>query len=230
MNNIISLRLQYFPFPGRAGPIRDALRIGGIDFEDAHVAPEHFHDLRAAGEFPFGGLPVLDVVTKTGKVTAAQSNAILRFAGRLSGLYPIDDPVQALKVDEVVDVGEDLNQLFAPSFSEQDIERKMAMRKVLAEETLPPWAGYLERLLVTNGSTGFLVGNSLSVADLKLYWVIDMLTNGSLDGIPTTLFDKPTTMAWRKNVTAVREARLAEATRVADQIRIKTTKVQSESV
>lgn len=230
MNNIVSLRLQYFPFPGRAGPIRDTLRIGGLAFEDAHIAPEHFHDLRASGAFPFGGLPVLDVVTTTGKVTAAQSNAILRFAGRLSGLYPIDDPVQALKVDEVLDVGEDLNQLFAPSFSEQDIERKMAMRKVLAEQTLPPWAGYLERLLVANGSTGFVVGNSLSVADLKLYWVIDMLTNGSLDRIPTTLFDKPTILAWRKNITAVREARLAQAARIAEQVQIKTTPAQPESV
>ena len=212
MNNIYKLCLHYFPFPGRAGPIRDVLRIGGVAFEEGHVPPEQFGERRAAGEFPFGGLPVLDIETTEGKVSAAQSNAILRFAGRLTGLYPIDDPVRALKVDEVMGIGEDLYHLFTPSFTEQDTERKMAMRKVLAEETLPPWAGYLERLLVANGNTGFMVGNSLSVADLKLYWVMDMLTNGSLDGIPTTLFDKcPAVLAWRKNVSQVREARLAAA-------------------
>jgi hypothetical protein len=58
------------------------------------------------------------------------------------------------------------------------------MRKVLAEETLPRWVGFLERLLVANGRTGFVVGDSLSVADLKLYWVADKLANGTLDGIP----------------------------------------------
>jgi len=214
MDNIVSLRLRYFPFPGRAGPIRDALHIGRIPFEDEHVPPDQFRPRRAAGEFPFGGLPVLDVETAGGKVCSAQSNAILRFAGRLSGLYPVDDPVQALKVDEALDLGEDINSLMGPSIHEQDEARKMAMRKELAEETLPFWAECIERLLVANGQTGFIVGNSLTVADLKLYWIIDWLSSGMLDGIPTTLFDKFTPVVdWRKNISVVREARLAEAGR-----------------
>lgn len=211
MNNIISLRLRYFPFPGRAGPIRDALRIGRIAFEDVHVPPEDFGARRATGEFPFGGLPVLDVETTTGKVCSAQSNAILRFAGRLSGLYPVDDPVQALKVDEALDLGEDINGLMGPSIHEQDDVKKLAMRKELAEYTLPEWAAYFDRLLIANGSNGYIVGDSLSVADLKLYWIIDWLSSGILDGIPTSLFDNfATVMAWRKNVTEVRAARLAD--------------------
>jgi glutathione S-transferase len=212
MNSPMTLRLRYFPFPGRGGAIRDALCIGGVKFEDVHVAPAQFRERRAAGEFPFGGLPVLDIETAAGKVTAAQSNAILRYAGRLSGLYPVDEPIRALKVDEVLDLGEDINQLLGPSIHEPDTERKLAMRKVLAEETLPFWAACIERLLVANGNTGFMVGDSLSVADLKLYWIIDFLSNGSLDGIPPNLLDGYAAInAWRKNVTAVRAARLAEA-------------------
>ena len=212
MENITSLRLRYFPFPGRAGPIRDAFNIGNVKFEDDFVPPEQFRERRATGEFPFGGLPVLDVETTTGKVCSAQSNAILRFAGRLSGLYPVNDPVQALKVDEALDAGEDINQLLAPSIHEHDVQKKMAMRKELAETTLPEWAAYFERLLVKNGSTGFIVGQDLTVADLKLYWIIDWLTSGMLDGIPTSLFDhSANTVAWRKNIATVREARLAVA-------------------
>ena len=57
-----------------------------------------------------------------------------------------------------------------------------------------------------------MVGDSLSIADLKLYWVTDKLTNGTLDGIPKSLLDGfATVTAWRKNVAAVREARLAAA-------------------
>ena len=210
MENIRSLRLRYFPFTGRAAPIRDAFNIGKIAFEDDFIQPEQFRERRAAGEFPFGGLPVLDVTTTTDNICAAQSNAILRFAGRLSGLYPLDDPIQALKVDEALDVGEDINQLLGPSLHEQDEQKKMAMRRELAGTTLPEWAAYFEQLLVSNGSTGFIVGKDLTVADLKLYWIIDWLTSGILDGIPTSLFDSHTNIsAWRKNITAVRELRLA---------------------
>jgi len=212
MGNDVRLRLRYFPFPGRGGAIRDVLRIGGIAFEDAHVPPERFRELKAAGELPFGSLPVLDVETSAGTVSAAQSNAILRFVGRRAGLYPTDDPVGALKVDEALDLGEDLYHVIGPSIGEQDTEKRMAMRKVLAEETIPRWGGYFERLLAANGRTGFVVGDSLTVADLKLHWIIDKLTNGSLDGVPKTVLDRfPTVTAWRKNVAAAREARLAAA-------------------
>jgi hypothetical protein len=55
-----------------------------------------------------------------------------------------------------------------------------------------------------------VVGDALTVADLKLYWVADKLTNGTLDGIPKSLLDGfPAVTAWRKNVAAVRESRLA---------------------
>lgn len=209
MDTITSLRLSYFPFPGRAGPIRDTLRIGRIPFVDAHVPPGDFHGRRAAGEFPFGGLPVLDVETPAGTVRAAQSNAILRFAGRLAGLYPADDPLKALKVDEALDMGEDINCLIGPSIHEQDEHKKMAMREKLAEETLPFWMGCFERLLMANGGTGFVVGRDLTVADLKLYWIIDWLTSGILDGIPETLVDGfDGVSAWHENTAAARQARL----------------------
>jgi glutathione S-transferase len=212
MSDAATLRLRYFPFPGRAGAIRDALHIGGIPFEDVHVPPEHFAELKAAGELPFGSLPVLDVVSAGKTVSAAQSNAILRYVGRRAGLYPVDDPLRALKVDEALDLGEDLYHLIGPSIGEQDAARRMAMRKVLAEETLPRWGGYLEKLLVANGRTGFAVGDSLTVADLKLHWIVDKLTNGSLDGVPKTVLGRFETLtAWRKNVAAVRESRLAAA-------------------
>ena len=210
MSTDVKLRLHYFPFPGRGAAIRDALRIGGIAFEDVHVPPERFRELKAAGELPFGSLPVLEVETPAGRVSAAQSNAILRFVARRAGLYPEHDPLRALKVDEALDLGEDLYHVIGPSIGEQNAERRTAMRKVLAEDTLPRWAGFLERLLVSNGRTGFAVGDTLTVADLKLYWIVDKLRNGSLDGIPTSVLDGfPAVIAWLGNISAVREARLA---------------------
>jgi len=211
MNNIVNLRLHYFPFAGRAAAIRDAFRIGGVVFDDDFVNFEQFQKLKKENALPFGALPVLDVETTTGSVRVGQSNAILCFAGRLSGLYPMDDPMQALRVDEALDMSEEINDLLGPSLHTRDEGQKLAMRKILAEETLPRWAGYLERLLIDNGNTGFVVGDSLTVADLKLYWLCDFLTDGDLDGIPASLLDDfDAVMTWKKNIATVRETRLAE--------------------
>jgi glutathione S-transferase len=212
MNVYKSLRLRYFSFPGRAEAIRDALRIGRIDFIDEQLTHEQFGRSRKDGEFPFGGVPVMVIETDNGSQCVSQSNAILHFAGHLSGLYPSQDPLLALKVDEVLAVSEDIGWLIEPSLDEEDIDRKMSMRRELAEETLPYWLGCLNQRLLDNGATGYLVGDDLTVADLKLFWLVDWLTMGILDGIPTSLVDgHEQLLAWRKNITAVREARLAAA-------------------
>jgi glutathione S-transferase len=212
MNVYKSLRLRYFSFPGRAEAIRDALRIGRIDFIDELLTHEQFARSREAGEFPFGGVPVLVIETDNGLQCVSQSNAILHFAGQLSGLYPSQDPLLALRVDEVFGVIEDIGALIGPSLHEEDSDRRMSMRRELAEETLPYWLGCLNQLLLDNGSTGYLVGDDLTVADLRLFWLIDWLTMGILDGIPTSLIDGyEQLLAWRKNITAVRETRLAAA-------------------
>ena len=41
---------------------------------------------------------------------------------------------------------------------EPDPDKKMALRKTLAVETLPRWFGYLEKLLQDNGATASFVG------------------------------------------------------------------------
>ena len=56
------------------------------------------------------------------------------------------------------------------------------------------------------------MGNNLTIADLNRYWIIDWLTRGILDGIPKNLIDGfKDVVNWRNNITAVREASLAES-------------------
>jgi glutathione S-transferase len=199
-----SLTLIYFPFGGRAAAIRDAFRIGGVQFTDQHVAPDTFPALKASGELPFGALPVL----KVGDRTISQSNAILHYAGKLSGLYPAD-PVLALRVDEAIGGTDDMMQPMGDSIREQDPARKATMRVEMAESSLPANFARFEKLIHANGDTGFLVGDSLTIADLKLLHSLDKLTDGSLDGIPPSIIDPfPTLKAWRDNVRAVREKKL----------------------
>lgn len=60
--------------------------------------------------FPFGSMPVLDI----GEERFAQSGAIIRYVGKLAGLYP-EDPVAALRVDMVIDTMEELCVEYAES-------------------------------------------------------------------------------------------------------------------
>jgi glutathione S-transferase len=119
----------------------------------------------------------------------AQTGAIARFCGKLSGLYPNDDPLQAAEVDQVIDAATDITNLFSASMREKDVARKMALREALAHGKLPIWLGYLERLLVQNGKTGFFVGQQLTIADLAIWRLVDWLTGGILDGVPQNVVD-----------------------------------------
>jgi glutathione S-transferase len=201
-----NLTLHYFPFPGRGGAIRDTLRIGGIPFEDRHVTRDQHLEAKAKGEWPWGALPVIDIDGDR----VSQSNAILRYAGKLTGLYPAD-ALAALKVDEALDACDELVQAVGATIRETDDARKAAMRKIMAEETLPRDFARFEKLLDKQGS-GWIAGPQMTIADLRLLHQVDKLTDGSLDGIPATILEPFKKLsAWRDRVRAEREKRLAAA-------------------
>ena len=180
----MNIRLSYFDFPfWRAETSRLALHIGGVEFEDVRLGRDAFREKKAAGDFPYGQLPVLEV---NGEIFA-QSVAIAKFCGKLSGLYPKDDDLAALKGDEFLDVAAQITSLINPSMREKDPEKRSAMRAELGQETFPHWFGLLEKRM---GHGEYLVGDSLTVADLAIWRLLGWLTGGVLDGIPTDLLTK----------------------------------------
>jgi len=167
-------KLTYFPIPGRAGPIRLAFAYGGVDFEDERIPHPEFGARKAAGAFPLGSVPVLEV---NGTVYC-QSTAILRYAGKLSGLYP-EDPLEALAVDQVIDTVAEASDLLGPSMREENQEKKLEMRKELVEHKLPKFFAAVNKWV----SNGYVAGNKLSIADLLVFGVFVHFTSGRLDGI-----------------------------------------------
>merc|ERR1712054_210921 len=77
-----NLEVVYFNMPGRAQPIRDALKLGKIQYEDKFVSFEEFKEKK--DEYTGGALPVLLVDGEP----LAESNAQLLYVGRLGGLVP----------------------------------------------------------------------------------------------------------------------------------------------
>ena len=96
--------LTYFPFHGKAMPIRMMLKHKGIDFEDKTVTFEQFAEMKAAGEVPAGQVPLWQ---ENGR-TVNQATAIMRHLGRQHGYYPQDDLVEAFNIDWCLETIADL--------------------------------------------------------------------------------------------------------------------------
>ena len=152
------LKLTYFDFHGGRGePARLALSISGIPFEDDRVAGADWPTRKP--DTPFGALPVLEVDGQT----LAQSNAINRYVGKLTDLYPAD-AWQAALCDEVMEAVEDING------------------------PLPFYLTRLQQRLETKGGRYF-AADRLTVADLKVFVLIRQLKSGVLDHVPADLPD-----------------------------------------
>jgi glutathione S-transferase len=124
------LKLTYFDIHGGRGePARLALSIGGIPFEDDRLAPSDWQ--RRKPDTPFGALPVLEVDGQA----LAQSNAVNRYVGKLTDLYP-SDAWQAALCDEIMEAVEDISTKLAATFFLAEEEKK-TQRKALVEGADP---------------------------------------------------------------------------------------------
>ena len=187
----MDLKIIYFNFPfWRAEVSRISLFIGNIPFEDKRLTNEDFSYVKEHGhmkdgiKIPFSQFPVLVI---NGEVIA-QTGAIARICGKLSGLYP-EDIVEAGQVDQVIDAATDINMLIRPSMRENDPIKKKEMREDLSKNDLPRYFSYLEDLLSNNKSQWF-VGNKMSIADIAIWRISGWLTSGIIDDIPKNLIDK----------------------------------------
>ncbi|CEG48312.1 glutathione s [Plasmopara halstedii] len=182
-HNIPKLKLTYMPHPGRAEAIRLALHIGGIDFEDERITREEL--VARKPSLPFHQLPVLEV---DGEIVA-QSLAILRYAGKLSGLYPMTTPLAAYRVDELFSIIDEMfnNLLWGASYREKDSEKQLAMRANLSTSIVPKTLGFLEKVISRNKGS-YATGAHLTVADLAIYGVLLGFKAG-IPGFPKTIAD-----------------------------------------
>jgi glutathione S-transferase len=179
--------LLYFAARGRAELIRLVLAEAGVDHDEHHVGkgtppangrPTDLAELKAAGVLPFGAVPAWE---EPG-LRLVQSAAIANHLARRHGLLPAD-PVEAARCDELLGAVDDVRaevrklHLAAP-------EQRAAVRGELERTTLPRWLGDLERLLAPRlAATGFAVGRALTVADLALWYLLELLRDNGLGAL-----------------------------------------------
>lgn len=112
---------------------------------------------------PLGSLPVLAL--GDGKV-ATQSMAIARYVAKLAKLYPAN-PLQALFVDEVLDVIGDIMIGLPPN---PDTEEGKKQRLAYLDGKCKIYFSYLAEKLQAGGH--FLFGTQATLADVQLYFAL----------------------------------------------------------
>lgn len=165
------LEVIYFDYAGRAEALRVVLTLGGITFKDTRVSMPDFVAMR--DKLAYKSLPVM----KINGVAHAQSCALLRYCGKLSGMYP-DGLLRAARVDEVVEtIMEFVEGIESVRTDVSDSEYVKNVGGVL-DESVPRLIGGLEkrlemfeeeRVLEGGGGGRFVLGDEISVADVAVY-------------------------------------------------------------
>jgi len=148
-------------------------------------------------------------------VVIAQSLAILRYIGKLGNLYP-EDPIQAMEVDSMLDTLADCAKpiemtvqgpvKFLIDDEAWSKSKVLEIRNRITNDKqngLPFYLGYFEKVLNANPS-GWLVGNTVTIADLQLHRITSWVSSGMLDGIPKTILDDyPLVKVHNENIEAL---------------------------
>ncbi|WP_448247983.1 glutathione S-transferase [Thalassotalea agariperforans] len=176
------LKISYFDVNGgRAEPIRLALHLAGINFEDHRFPFSDFAQERE--QTPLGQVPILTLDGK--KIT--QSNAILRYVGKQAELYP-SDIYQALLCDEILDAAEDCINKIVATFPLTGDYLKTARDNLITGD-LTKYLRFIESKLIEQGGEYF-VAQKLSIADLKIVPIVGWINSAMLEHIPTDLVAK----------------------------------------
>ena len=162
-----------------------------VEFEDRIITDRTAWE--ATGVSPFGQAPLLEVDGKP----IAQAGAIARYCGKLSGHYPKDDDFAAAKIDEIIDTANDMTTEMELTMKMEGAEAQTAARaKLIADDgKMTRYFKALEMLLKENGSTGFFVGKTMTIADIAMWRLLGWFNGGYLWGLPTDLIDKYTLLS-----------------------------------
>ena len=192
-DNILKLTFIYLNFPfWRAEVSRISLFLSGIEFDNKVVLSDEFQRVKADGRLddgtviPHHQLPCLIVDGHP----IAQTGAIARYCGKLSGLYPNNNDLLAAQIDQVLDLATDITVLVSTTANAvtgrmDNDQEKIRKRKALSDGELGRKLDILEKNIKPN--CVWINGGSMGLEDIAIWRLMGWLSSGTLDGIPTTI-------------------------------------------
>ena len=186
----MNISIIYFNFPfWRAEVSRIALNIGKIKYDDIRVDRDEFIRVRSSGKLdngtiiPFHQLPCLVVDNES----IGQTAGIARYCGKLSGLYPSDDNLLAVKIDQYIDLMTDITVLTFNAGRDLEPEEKIIKRKEFFDQEFTRKFKMLEKNISNNGKT--IIANNFNISDIALWSFVNWITSGSIDGFPNNILN-----------------------------------------
>nr|QUF59403.1 glutathione S-transferase GSTS6/7-1 [Brachionus angularis] len=161
-----SYKLNYFDMKARGEFLRFMFAQAGQEYTDARIKIADWPTLKPA--FTFEQVPVLEVQKGSEKLVLSQSLAIARYLARqfdLNGKNPTETALIDMYGSQVADLFNSINTMFMNNASQ-----------ALMDENWNKNLKFFEKRLELNGN-GYLVGYSLSWADLYLSQITDFLFN-----------------------------------------------------
>ncbi|CAI2350008.1 unnamed protein product [Caenorhabditis sp. 36 PRJEB53466] len=167
---MVQYKLVYFNGRGLAEASRQLFHLARVPFEDHRLTEKEFEHLKPT--LPTGQVPILYI----DGLEYSQSTAIARYLARKFG-FSGKTPEEELLADGIVDTFKDwinsfklLAEVILFGKTPEDV---MKVREEVAKPAANVYFSYLNKILAKN-SSGFLVGDSLTWADLV---VADNLTS-----------------------------------------------------
>nr|XP_054773273.1 S-crystallin SL11-like isoform X1 [Lytechinus pictus] len=188
-----SYKLTYFDCRYMFEMVRLMFAATDTEFEEDRLDMEYkqFKELKSTGKLPLGQVPILEV---DGRLMI-QSRAIQRYVAREVGMYGSNN-LECSIIDEVTETFDELLADAAPwLYREKDPEKKAELEKEYLEEKGPRRLKYLEKKLESSG-TGFFVGSKMTLADLAVFNILDILN----DRMPAVIANYPALLALKAKV------------------------------
>lgn len=166
-------KLVYFDLKGRAEVSRILFLLGDQQFTDERNTFESWKDLKPT--LPFLQAPVLEVTENSKTHRIAQSHAIERFLANRFNLMGKTD-IERAQCDMICEQIVDLFNMLVVIYRKQDSEEKTKELDEAIRQKVPPGLKLIQNLLEANtNGKGYLVGDSLTLADVQLVNFYDWL-------------------------------------------------------
>ena len=183
----MTYRLYYWPtIQGRGEFVRLALEAAGADYIDMARGKGEGQGVKAMmdlmAEKSLAHPPFAPPFLADGETMLAQSSNILLYLGHRHGLAPSAEAERLfvhqldLTLIDLVKEAHDTHHPIAGSlyYKDQKPEAKRAA-DIFRAERIPKFLGYFERALAANPAGEWLVGKSMTTADLSLFQVLEGL-------------------------------------------------------
>ena len=178
----MKIELKYFEFTGRGEVLRILLTgCKNVEFTDTRIPFSDWYNVKPT--LPLGQIPVLSI---DGTVMT-QTTWLYRYCAKLVNLYP-SDPIQALVVDETMDVLNDMLAQLPEPGSKTDEELKVERHQFRDTILKKGWT-LIESRIEQYGAESKTICGVPSVADMFLMTFINLFESNMLSHLDGTILN-----------------------------------------